>query len=80
MNQVGIECKYLHIRRVVCVITIRLIVFYFIGHVFYCKNWVRIIISLLYWVSVIVCLRFMVLRCLHLILLCFRFVVLFLYV
>jgi hypothetical protein len=28
-----IECKYLHILCVVCVITIRLIVFYYIGYV-----------------------------------------------
>jgi hypothetical protein len=71
VNLVGMECKYLYTRIlcVVCVIPIRLIVFYCIGHVFYCKDWVRIIISLLYWVRIFVCLRFIVL-CFYVLLYC----------
>jgi hypothetical protein len=59
---VGIECKYLHILCVFCVITICLIVFYYIGYVLlYVCVLLYCVYFLLYYVRIILCLRFIVL-------------------
>jgi hypothetical protein len=55
MNQVEIKCKYLHILCVVCVITIRLIVFNCIGYVllYVCVLLYYVVCVLLYCVSIL---------------------------
>jgi hypothetical protein len=66
----GIECKYLHILCVVCVITMShcILLYWYVLYVFvllYCVVYVLLycVYFLLCYVRIIVCLRFIVLCC-----------------
>jgi hypothetical protein len=67
VNQVGIECKYLYILCVVCVITICLTALYCTGYVFYCFGHVLLYVHCIGYVLLYVC---VLLYCLVYVLLC----------